>query len=91
MELLSLDGATVINQCDKYLAIGYILNSTLQSESGGGRDAAARMLGSKGLGIKISEDGEVKLYRKRGNNTFGTSDVSGGFEEIKIFIDNLIS
>lgn len=52
----------------------------------GGRDAAARMLGSKGLGIKISEDGEVKLYRKRGNNTSGTSDVSGGFEEIKIFI-----
>ena len=86
MELLSLDGATVINQCGKDLAIGYILNSTLQSESGGGRDAAARMLGSKGLGIKISEDGEVKLYRKRGNNTFGTSDVSGGFEEIKIFI-----
>lgn len=86
MELLSLDGATVINQCGKYLAIGYILNSTLQSESGGGRDAAARMLGSKGLGIKISEDGEVKLYRKRGNNTSGTSDVSGGFEEIKIFI-----
>ena len=82
MELLSLDGATVINQCGKYLAIGYILNSTLQSESGGGRDAAARMLGSKGLGIKISEDGEVKLYRKRGNNTSGTSDVSGGFEEI---------
>ena len=86
MELLSLDGATVINQCGKYLAIGYILNSTLQSESGGGRDAAARMLVSKGLGIKISEDGEVKLYRKRGNNTSGTSDVSGGFEEIKIFI-----
>ena len=48
MELLSLDGATVINQCGKYLAIGYILNSTLQSESGGGGLVRQRrMLGSK--------------------------------------------
>ena len=82
MELLALDGATVINQNGKYLAIGYILNSTLQSESGGGRDAAARMLGSKGLGIKISEDGEVKLYCKEHND-----DADGLYvSEIKIFI-----
>ncbi len=82
MELLALDGATVINQNGKYLAVGYILNSTLQSENGGGRDAAARTLGSKGLGIKISEDGEVKLYCKKHNDGADALHVS----EIKIFI-----
>ena len=48
MELLSLDGATVINQCGKYLAIGYILNSTLQSESGGGERCGSKSVRKQG-------------------------------------------
>lgn len=47
-------------------------------KGGGGREAAAKMLGDKGLGIKISEDGEVTMYGKWGS--------SEEISKIKIFV-----
>lgn len=61
LELLSMDGATVLASDGTILAAGAILQVDAGS-SGGGRTAAARMLGRYGVGIKVSQDGPVTAF-----------------------------
>ena len=62
LELLSIDGATVINHRGEILAVGAIIRIS-NSGTGGGRSAAAEGLAKLGLGIKISQDGSITGYR----------------------------
>jgi hypothetical protein len=61
LELLSMDGATLLDRNANILAGGAILRVNPGS-SGGGRTAAAKMLGRYGVGIKVSQDGPVVAY-----------------------------
>lgn len=62
-ELLSLDGATILDRTGRILAAGAIIDVPPGSVGGGGRTAAALRLSSKGLGIKVSQDGSITGYR----------------------------
>lgn len=62
-ELLAVDGAMVISHRGDILAVGAILRIPGGS-TGGGRLAAAKVLGTKGLGIKISQDGAITGFRR---------------------------
>jgi hypothetical protein len=64
LELLSMDGATILDHKGNILAAGAIVKVPSGS-TGGGRKAAAQQLSKLGLGIKISSDGPVSGYRKR--------------------------
>lgn len=61
LELLSIDGAVVLDHRGMVLAAGAILKIPGGS-TGGGRLAAARVLASLGLGIKVSQDGSVVCF-----------------------------
>ncbi|HEB96536.1 MAG TPA: hypothetical protein ENI96_08920 [Sedimenticola thiotaurini] len=61
-ELLALDGAMVLDHLGNIVAAGAIVSVPAGSE-GGGRTAAAKKGSSLGLGIKISEDGGVSVYK----------------------------
>ncbi|MFC2108516.1 HU family DNA-binding protein [Candidatus Bipolaricaulota bacterium] len=61
-ELLSLDGAMVLDHRGTVLAVGAIVKVPAGS-TGGGRLAAAKKLSEYGLGIKISQDGGVTGFR----------------------------
>lgn len=63
-ELMGLDGAFVIDTNGGIIAIGEILGVPPGSDEGG-RTAAARALSDYGIGIKVSEDGDVTVYEKR--------------------------
>ena len=63
-ELLSLDGAMVMDHKGEILAAGAIINVPAGSVGGGGRTAAARQLSTLGLGVKVSQDGTISGYRK---------------------------
>jgi hypothetical protein len=60
-ELVAIDGATVIDHHGRLLATGAILQIPGGSE-GGGRLAAAKALSTKGMRIKISQDGGIRCY-----------------------------
>ena len=60
-DLLSLDGATVIDSYGKILSIGSIVKISGGSDEGG-RTAATKQLACYGLGIKVSEDGHITAY-----------------------------
>jgi hypothetical protein len=62
-ELLSIDGALILDSTGSILAVGSIIKSNI-STGEGARKAAAMTLASFGLGIKISEDGTVEVYSK---------------------------
>jgi hypothetical protein len=62
MELLAMDGALVMNHYGYIVAVGAILKVPGGSASGG-RAAAAKALGRRGIGIKISADGPITAYR----------------------------
>lgn len=62
-ELLSLDGATILDHSGKILTAGSIVKVPGGS-SGGGRKAAALELSKLGLAIKISADGPITGYRQ---------------------------
>ena len=67
-ELVSMDGATVIDSDGTIIAVGAILKIEAGSE-GGGRLAAATTLSKYGISIKISQDGILKAFypdRKNG-------------------------
>lgn len=67
-ELVSMDGATVIDSDGTIIAVGAILKIEAGSE-GGGRLAAATTLSKYGVAIKISQDGVIKAFypdRKNG-------------------------
>jgi hypothetical protein len=63
LELLSIDGALVLDHRGEVLAVGAILKIPGGS-TGGGRLAAARVLASLGLGIKVSQDGSIVCFRR---------------------------
>lgn len=63
-ELLSLDGAMVLDHVGNIVAAGAIISVPAGSE-GGGRTAAAKKGSGLGLGIKISEDGGISVYREK--------------------------
>ncbi len=68
LELVSMDGATVIDNDGTIIAVGAILKIEAGSE-GGGRLAAATTLSKYGVAIKISQDGIMKAFypdRKNG-------------------------
>lgn len=60
-ELVTVDGATVIDHHGEVLAVGAILKIPGGS-TGGGRLAAAKALSVLGLGVKISQDGGIRCY-----------------------------
>ncbi|MBQ6979193.1 MAG: hypothetical protein IJQ07_00950 [Clostridia bacterium] len=61
LELLSLDGATVLDSSGKILCVGAIVRIDGGSD-GGGRLAATKELAKYGLAIKISEDGGIQGF-----------------------------
>ena len=61
-ELLALDGATVLNHEGDIIAAGAIIRVPSGSD-GGGRMAAAKEGSTLGLGVKISEDGEIIAFK----------------------------
>lgn len=60
-ELISLDGACILDKDGKVCSFGAIIQNDSGS-SGGGRGAAAKKLSNKGFSIKISTDGYIELY-----------------------------
>lgn len=63
LELLSMDGALVLDHRGTFLAVGAIIEVPAGSQGGGGRTAAARRLSRLGLGMKVSADGAITGYR----------------------------
>ena len=61
-ELLALDGATVLTHDGGIVAVGAIV-SVPSGSDGGGRRAAAKKGSTLGLGIKVSEDGEISVFK----------------------------
>lgn len=61
-ELLAIDGATIIDYDGTILAVGAIIKIEAGS-TGGGRLAAAKMLSTYGMAIKISNDGSIQGFR----------------------------
>ncbi len=61
LELLSMDGATLLDQSGRILAGGAILK-VRGGSPGGGRTAAAQALSRYGVGIKVSQDGPIKAF-----------------------------
>lgn len=60
-ELLAIDGACVLRHTGEIVTAGAIVDVPSGS-SGGGRLAAAKALSHLGLGIKLSEDGEIRGF-----------------------------
>lgn len=63
-ELISLDGACILNHNGYVNAFGAIISSKSGSTAGR-RGAAAKTLSTFGLAAKISTDGYVELYINR--------------------------
>jgi hypothetical protein len=66
MELVSIDGATVLDHSGQILTCGAIL-SVKGGSSSGGRQAATEAIAQYGLGIKISNDGYIKVINRKGD------------------------
>ncbi|MGE3959841.1 MAG: hypothetical protein AB7H96_24230 [Vicinamibacterales bacterium] len=64
LELLSMDGATIVSHTGEVVAAGAIIKVPGGS-TGGGRRAAATQLSTLGLAIKISADGPMTGFRNR--------------------------
>ncbi|MDO9556005.1 MAG: hypothetical protein Q7J82_00260 [Coriobacteriia bacterium] len=62
-EMLSLDGAMILDRNGRILAAGAIIDVPPGSVGGGGRTAAARRLSTIGLGVKVSQDGTITGFR----------------------------
>lgn len=63
-ELVSLDGACILNKFGHICSFGAIIQNDSGS-SGGGRGAAAKKLSSNGIAIKVSTDGYIEVYIKQ--------------------------
>ena len=61
-EVMGLDGAFVIDTTGNVIAVGSILSVSPGSDEGG-RSAAAKALSRHGIGIKVSEDGDITIFR----------------------------
>lgn len=66
LEVLSMDGATILDSSGAVLGAGVILEIPQgeRDHGGGGRTAAAHFLSGFGLGIKVSEDGSIKGFKE---------------------------
>ena len=64
MELLALDGAMILNHSGVLLAAGAIISVEGGSASGG-REAAALALSDLGIGIKVSADGPITVFKSQ--------------------------
>ena len=64
-ELLSLDGAMIINTLGEIIACGEIVRVGIGESTGGARTKAAKELSQYGIAIKISEDGNVECYKAK--------------------------
>ncbi len=64
LELLSMDGATIVRHTGEVVTAGAIVKVPGGS-TGGGRKAAATQLSTLGLAIKISADGPITGFRNR--------------------------
>lgn len=60
-ELVSLDGACIVNKAGVVCSFGAIIQNDSGS-TGGGRGAAAKKLSSNAMAIKISTDGYIEVY-----------------------------
>ena len=60
-ELISMDGACIIDTKGQVCAFGAIIQND-KGSSGGGRGAAAKKLSKYGMAIKISTDGYIEIY-----------------------------
>ena len=69
-EILGIDGAVVLDSTGKFISAGAILRLEAGSE-GGARLAAAKTLSNYGISIKISVDGEIKVFNQDSSFTFG--------------------
>lgn len=74
-ELLSIDGATLLDHRGNVLAVGAVVRIS-NTGDGGGRTSAAQGLARFGLGVKISQDGSITGYRPTSS---GSSEVSPAF------------
>ena len=63
LELLSLDGATVLDTSGRILCVGAIVKINGGSAEGG-RSAAAMELAKNGFAMKISEDGSITCFEQ---------------------------
>ena len=61
IELLQLDGALILDENSNIITAGCILQKITIGSCGGGRSAAALQLSLYGVGIKISEDGDITV------------------------------
>ncbi len=61
LELMGIDGATIVDHDGTILAVGAIIKIEAGS-TGGGRLAAAKMLSNYGVAIKISNDGSIQGF-----------------------------
>ncbi len=66
-EMIAVDGATILDHSGNIIAAGAIIKVEQASEDGA-RTAAARTLAQYGVSIKISVDGEIKVFRNNPNN-----------------------
>lgn len=66
LELVSVDGATILGHDGSVLAVGAILRIGGGSAGGGGREAASCALARYGLGIKVSNDGYIRARNRDG-------------------------
>ena len=75
LDLLSLDGATVIDTTGRILSAGAIVRIKGGSD-GGGRSAATKQLAQYGMAMKISMDGKIECYRRKRD---GSEDIEQAF------------
>ena len=66
-ELMGIDGAIVLDKQGNILTMGSIINISEKSEDGA-RTAATKTLARYGIAIKISMDGEIKIYKRKNNS-----------------------
>ena len=69
-EILGIDGAVVLSSKGDFITAGAILHLNAGSE-GGARLAAAKTLSVYGISIKVSADGEIKVFSQDRSFTFG--------------------
>ena len=71
LELLSLDGATVLDPSGRVLCAGAIVKINGGSD-GGAREAAAKELAKYGLAMKISTDGSIQCFTNKSDKKEST-------------------
>jgi len=70
--ILSSDGVTVITNSGIILSHGAIVNLSVVAEKGqvGTGESAAKLLSQNGVSIKISQDGNIKMFYRNGEQCF---------------------